>query len=288
MKFSARVIAGDQIAQKFGVPTANLDVSNLSVPEKTGVFAAEVKIDDHKYEGILFIGQKHFPRTVFIAELFIFDFTGDLYDKVVEVETQKFFRSPQKFKNSEELFRAIKNDIQKAKKFFLRRAVFAKWENVPLVEKDDMAKKAVEQLSQNTDFNEAKNVLIFAPISKEISFVDKLILEFPQKKYYFPRIVGAELQFFESEFSSLVKDKLGILTPLETSLVFENQKNTIAIVPAVAADGNGNRLGRGGGFYDRFLTNFSGKKIVVLPEFAVFDSVPIEAHDVMVDLVLKV
>ncbi len=288
MKFSARVISGNHIARKFGVPTANLDISNLFVLQETGVFASEILIKNKKHQGILFIGQKHFPSEMFIAEVFIFNFTGDLYGMELEVETKFFIRQSQKFKTLENLFSQIKIDIIRAKKFFLRRDVFQKWESVSQTQSDVMVKKAVENLSTNTDFIKTANVLIFAPIKNEISFVEELILKFPQKEYYFPRIIRKEIRFFESEFVSLVKDKLGILAPLKTSPTFQNQKNTIVIIPAVAADKQGNRLGRGGGFYDKFLTNFSGTKIVILPKFAIFDSVPVEEHDVRVDLVIGV
>jgi len=287
MKFSARVISGDKIAQKFGIPTANLDVSNLEKPEETGVFAAEIAIGNDKYQGVLFIGYKNFPKRMFIAEVFVFDFSGDLYSQKVEVETRRFIRHAQKFKTPEELFSTIKNDIVRAKKFFLRCDVFAKWGELSNKEINGMAQKAIGELSRNTNFINSSNVLIFAPIGNEIPFTEKLIREFLNKKYFFPRIVGDEIRFFESEFSNLKKDKMGILTPSKSAAEFQNQK-AIAIIPAVAADRKGNRLGRGGGFYDRFLSNFSFPKIVVLPEFAVFEHIPVEAHDETVDEVLSI
>ncbi len=288
MKFSARVIPGKKIAQTFGMPTANLDVSNVLKLEKTGVFAVNVRLKNQEFRGVLFIGKKFFPEETFSAELFIFDFSGNLYNQILEIETKKFIRSSQKFPNSEELFKAIKNDIVRAKKFFLRGDVFQKWEELSDQEIKQITQNAVEKLALNTGFGQASNVLIFAPIENEIRFVEQLIREFPQKKYFFPRIIGNEIRFFESEFSNLEKDKLGIATPLEPAPEFQNQKKSIIIVPGIAADKKGNRLGRGGGFYDRFLSSFNYKKIMVLPEFAVFGSIPTEKHDVRVDFVLSI
>jgi 5,10-methenyltetrahydrofolate synthetase len=287
MRFSAYVISGDQIAQKFGIPTANLDVSDFLEPKESGVFATEIFIGNDKYQGVLFIGYKHFPQRMFIAEVFIFDFEGDLYGQEVEVETWKFIRHSQKFETPEELFAMIRNDIVCAKKFFLRRDVFSQWREVSSVEISKMVQRAIEKLSVNSEFLKTKNILIFAPINKEIPFTEELTREFPDKTYFFPKIIKNEIRFFESNFSDLKKDKFDISTPSKDAQEFRNQRS-MAIIPAVAADKKGNRLGRGGGFYDRFLVNFPDKKIVVLPKFAIVDSIPVEDHDIPVDLVLTI
>ena len=58
------------------------------------------------------------------------------------------------------------------------------------------------------------------------------------------------------------------------------------LVPAVAFDPGGRRLGHGGGYYDRLLKGYSGFKVGVAFEFQMVDAVPLEAHDVDVDLVI--
>ena len=56
----------------------------------------------------------------------------------------------------------------------------------------------------------------------------------------------------------------------------------LVLVPALAVDAAGNRLGRGGGSYDRALRRTTGLTIAVLYDEEVVDSVPTEAHDVPV------
>lgn len=58
------------------------------------------------------------------------------------------------------------------------------------------------------------------------------------------------------------------------------------IVPALCCDKNNYRLGYGGGFYDRFLKDFRGKKVVCLPEELIVETVYPEAHDIPVDLII--
>lgn len=60
----------------------------------------------------------------------------------------------------------------------------------------------------------------------------------------------------------------------------------LMIVPALAVDKIGNRLGRGGGSYDRALASFSGLSIAIVNEDEVLGELPTEKHDVPVKLIL--
>jgi 5-formyltetrahydrofolate cyclo-ligase len=60
----------------------------------------------------------------------------------------------------------------------------------------------------------------------------------------------------------------------------------VVLVPAVAVDGVGRRLGRGGGSYDRALARATGLTIAVLYDDELLDSIPTEPHDVPVGAVV--
>jgi len=60
----------------------------------------------------------------------------------------------------------------------------------------------------------------------------------------------------------------------------------LMIVPALAIDSKGNRLGRGGGSYDRALRDFSGNSVALINEAEFVDTLPSEIHDVPVKIVL--
>ena len=60
----------------------------------------------------------------------------------------------------------------------------------------------------------------------------------------------------------------------------------LVLVPGVAFNLGGHRLGRGKGFYDRLLQNFSGKKIGVAFDEQIVDALPVEENDVRMDLIL--
>ncbi|MDF7806053.1 5-formyltetrahydrofolate cyclo-ligase [Pontiellaceae bacterium B12219] len=77
----------------------------------------------------------------------------------------------------------------------------------------------------------------------------------------------------------------GIQEPVSPALLALSEIDLIA-VPGVAFDAAGNRLGRGGGYYDRMLESFDGFSVGVSFDFQLLPEIPIEAHDQPLDAVV--
>lgn len=88
-----------------------------------------------------------------------------------------------------------------------------------------------------------------------------------------------ELDFYYIDSTTeLKKGRYGIDEPPKDKPAFAG-KGTLCIVPALCADGKGLRLGYGKGYYDRFLSNFEGKSVIICyKDFK--REVPAEPHDV--------
>ncbi len=95
-----------------------------------------------------------------------------------------------------------------------------------------------------------------------------------------------ELEFFEiSSFSDLEEGRYNILEPIDRTQRITATDDTLCIVPALCADGNGTRLGYGKGYYDRFLSSFSGISVIICyRDFRM--AVPAEPHDRKTDLTI--
>jgi len=96
--------------------------------------------------------------------------------------------------------------------------------------------------------------------------------------------VASELKDFVEE---LEEGRFGILEPKQDAvrLVGADRLNAL-LVPGLAFDGTGNRVGRGMGFFDRLLREARGIKIALAYDFQALKEVPAVAHDVCVDFIV--
>nr|WP_285874362.1 5-formyltetrahydrofolate cyclo-ligase [Halalkalibacter oceani] len=98
------------------------------------------------------------------------------------------------------------------------------------------------------------------------------------------------MQFYElSSFTQLEKRYSDLMEPLPEvcTPVAEDQLDLI-IVPGLAFDGSGSRLGFGGGFYDRLLARVEKKSVALAFSCQLYPGLPTEAHDQPVDHVITV
>ncbi len=99
-------------------------------------------------------------------------------------------------------------------------------------------------------------------------------------------LFNAEAKIYEmAEVSAVTEYRTGhygIREPLSPALLPMADIDLVA-VPGVAFDRKGNRLGRGGGYYDRLLEGFSGVSAAVAFDFQILPNIPCEAHDKPVD-----
>jgi 5-formyltetrahydrofolate cyclo-ligase len=95
---------------------------------------------------------------------------------------------------------------------------------------------------------------------------------------------ASELHDFDTE---LTTGKFGILEPKPGAIrPVALDRIDAALVPGLAFDETGNRLGRGLGHFDRLLRQTSGVKIALAFDFQVLDEVPAEAHDARMDFIV--
>jgi len=97
-------VSGRKEGRKLGFPTANL---NFNGKIEGGVYVGKVGFDGKKYKAaIVYFPEKH------LLEVHILGFSGNLYDKEIEVEIGEKIREIIKFKNSKELINQIKKDLE--------------------------------------------------------------------------------------------------------------------------------------------------------------------------------
>lgn len=152
-------------------------------------------------------------------------------------------------------------------------------------EKMAAANAVFGQLEQTAAFIMAERILMYHSLPDELSTHEFLRKWGDRKRFYLPRVNGVNLEILPYNESRLELGSFHIEEPTGNDIVDPNEIELV-VVPAVAYDHVGNRLGRGKGFYDRLLSVTRATKIGVGYDFQLIDELPAEEHDVPVDMVI--
>lgn len=152
-------------------------------------------------------------------------------------------------------------------------------------EKKNAADEVFSRLEKTAAFLLADKILMYHSLPDEL-FTHSFLGKWANKKRFFlPRVNGVNLEILPYEESKLELGSFHIEEPTGNETV-DPSEIELVVVPAVAYDRNGNRLGRGKGFYDRLLKTTKATKVGVGYEFQLVDSVPTEPHDVGMDIII--
>ncbi|MCC8119650.1 MAG: 5-formyltetrahydrofolate cyclo-ligase [Bacteroidales bacterium] len=152
-------------------------------------------------------------------------------------------------------------------------------------DKADAAAAAFALLEQHAAFMMASKILMYHSLPDELStlaFIDKW---HDRKRFYLPRVNGVNLDILPYEQTHLRLGAFHIEEPTGDDTADINEIEMI-IVPGVAYDRNGNRVGRGKGYYDRLLAETKATKVGIAYDFQVVDEIDAEPHDVKVDILI--
>ena len=179
-------------------------------------------------------------------------------------------------------------DPHEAKRLALREARLA-MEGLSLGQAAEDSQAVCRLILESTAWQEAGQAMLYMPISGEID-VKALIengLE-TGKTIALPRFSVEKNGYGAcaiANLGDLVPGKFGIPEPSPGSQKMDTKQLDLAIVGGVAFDGLGGRLGRGGGFFDRLLADIPAKICGVCFDQQVYPDVPLERHDVKMDII---
>lgn len=147
----------------------------------------------------------------------------------------------------------------------------------------------IQRLLKHPRLRGARTVMLYYSLPDEVcthTIVDSLLMS--GKRILLPRVTGEgtmELRRYTGP-RDLARGAYGIMEP--TGDVFNDYASIdLAIVPGMAFDPSGNRMGRGKGYYDRFLPHLNNAyKIGVCFPFQIVQNIPTDKHDVRMDEVL--
>lgn len=174
----------------------------------------------------------------------------------------------------------------------LREERLAAREALSEQERSVLDDRITQKLLATSEYVEATTVLTYVSVSSEVStrmFIERALRD--GKTVAVPRCLpGHRLEFVAiTSLDQLVPAPFNLLEPAEelSALTEDQMSNTICIVPALLVDTKGYRLGYGAGFYDRFLSTYSGKKICLAYQQNLSKTeLPHTKFDVAVDMII--
>lgn len=168
----------------------------------------------------------------------------------------------------------------------IRRRVKARKTMLDDSERRSAAQKVWNILEHTAAFMLADRILMYHSLPDELSTHEFLARWRGRKHFYLPRVNGVNLEILPYEESRLALGSFHIEEPTgdDTTDISEIE---LIVVPAVAYDRSGNRVGRGKGYYDRLLKDSKAVKVGVGYDFQLMDeSIETEPHDVCVDIII--
>lgn len=200
----------------------------------------------------------------------------------------------------------------------LRKMISMRKKQVPVEERRRRSVQVMDRLLALPRFRNAKNILFYWAMQDEVSTQDTVLrCALEGKNVFLPVVDGDNLRIrrFNGRAALVPGESYSIPEPVEGSEEAGISEMDLVVVPGVAFDADGGRMGRGKGFYDRLLAGteagrdsgvvecgvggdsglFAGDvsdkgnrpyKVGVCFDFQMVDAVPREAHDMLMDAVV--
>lgn len=133
-------------------------------------------------------------------------------------------------------------------------------------------------------FTQARCIALYAPIRNEVD--TGLLFDEARrlgKRVLYPRVCGEAMRFHEvTDAACLEQGAFGILEPCATGAGYPPDEADLIVVPGVAFDTTGHRIGFGKGYYDRCLFRLGKTPVLVglCHDFQLLEQIPSEGHDI--------
>lgn len=138
------------------------------------------------------------------------------------------------------------------------------------------------------EYINSKTLFVYISFANEVHTKDIIDDAFKnEKRVFVPNIEGNNMSMIEiRRDTTYTANNYGIIEPVFNKEDIYNGDIDIAIIPLIGYDRKFGRLGRGGGYYDKFLQDRKCKKIAIAYSIQEVDKLPIESHDVKMDIIV--
>lgn len=177
----------------------------------------------------------------------------------------------------------------KSNKKNIRKSIIAK-RDLKKEENSLKDSKIFKNLISLNSYKRAKKVFIYIGFGSEIntkSLIEIMLRE--GKEVFVPKVLEEEMIALKiTSLNNLIESKFKILEPVGEKSDIDGEEFDLIIMPGVAFDRSGNRIGYGKGYYDKYLKDIKSdiKKIALAYELQLIEEIETEEHDLKVDSII--
>ena len=172
----------------------------------------------------------------------------------------------------------------------LRAMIKEEMANLDYAKKKIMDEKIRNNIYGLGQYCTAKTIFTYVSKDKEANTIDLITNSISLGKIVCVPLSKKNNKSLEIRKIEELKDlKLGnfnILEPNESTKIINPKEIELLFIPGLAFGTGCERLGRGGGYFDRFLLESKGLKVGLAYEFQIFKSLPIQKHDIKMDMII--
>lgn len=178
----------------------------------------------------------------------------------------------------------------KTRKKLIRTSALRRRRKISLQEKIALDKAIAENVLQSFAYQNAETVLCYVAMPFEVDTTAILESAFDGgKAVALPEcnVKNHEMHFrLVRSFDELTFGAYGIFEPLDSCALYEPTERDLCIVPGLSFDRNGNRIGFGGGYYDRYLSKYPVRTAGLCYDAFVVPEIPSEPFDIPVQMII--
>ncbi len=177
-------------------------------------------------------------------------------------------------------------------KLQLRRELKARLVELSDGQRAEQSKKACRNLIESEQFRSASVVMVYLSLPHEVdttsiilhAWQDEKTVAVPKVSWQQRHMIPVELTTLEAGLTAEVS---GLRNPV-TGVPVPPEDIDLVVTPGLAFDKHGNRLGRGGSYYDKFFASkmLKAERVGLIYHQQIVESIPVEDHDQPVDMVI--
>lgn len=183
-------------------------------------------------------------------------------------------------------------DLKKLNKKNIREEIIDKRNNLILDIKQNYDSLIFEEIINSEIYKKSKKIFTYISFGSEVDTIKLIKYSFSNnKEVYVPKInkqIKDMIALKIHNFNNMSVDKWGIIEPKSVDKANIGTDFDLIIMPGIAFDKQGNRIGYGGGYYDKYISklNNASNLLALAYDFQIIQDIESESHDIKVDFIL--